>query len=769
MRFDNKMLSRILSFSLSIALVGQAGLAFSATGDGTLSGDVRITVTPSNIHETSLVPGANRTVNMSLHGVSVQDALRALARKGGFNVLIDESVTGEVSVDLNNVTVQDALETLKTSSNLAFSVDGKNLMVAATGSEKAASFSRTTTKIIPLRYANARVTAQLLNSSVFSNPNSAAASASGAATGPVTADFHTNSLVVVGSPTDIKNVMEHIEALDQPREMKTWRLNNSNVLDVASTLAASLFNEGNASFSTGASSSAGGIGTSASSLRAVADNIQEGTGSAQSQAGTSGGSTAGVTTTGGLTLRTRIKSNQTLSIGPNGPLLIPDTRLNTLTLMGTAEQIAMAEAMIPTLDRKLPQVILETSLVELRDIDRKEMGYSTAIQHNNMVVTGNNDPSSTSPSRRLPNANGPNLSNLVNGIFGPGTNTPNFQNMLGIISGRSSGLFANRYAYQLNAMVKQEKAKILANPSMIMTSDTEGVISIVDEIIRSTQVTQGSNGSPPQFQTNIGEAGIVLSMLPSVGADGTITLRIRPTVSTVADQRADANGNLITLLSRREVTTQNVTMHDGETFVLGGLINDTNRKLVARDPILSKLPIVGALARNAGTDKTRTELVIMVTPHIINDESETARTTKVSPMRAANMKTPTSLTDETIIPVSDSGWNQVGGKIMPPLQRPSVIGEDEDFPTNGRIEPTSSLIPQPLQSDELAPATALLAPKPRQGSIEAIKSTDIAPIETLTNVNDTSKAPPAKKPNAPIKDLHNVDSNTIREIMNRYK
>ncbi len=804
----SKTVARVLSLSLTLAMVGQT-LAFGANPD-VLTGDVRITVTPANVQETIPIPGANRTVNMSFHGVAVQDALRALAKKGGYSVLIDESVQGDVSVDLKNVTIQDALETLKTYANLAYSVEGNKLMVADASSEKGQAMRRSSTRIIPLRYANARMIANILNNTVFANTGASAsgggsggASAGGAGTVmPVTADVHTNSLIVVGTPTDIKAVQEHVAALDQPREMKTWRLSQADVLDVATILASSLFNEGQPILTAGG----GGGGASGApggalpaSVRAVAENLEEGEGSSTAQTPSSEGSSSESVATG-LTVRAKVKENVTIQVSPNGPIIIPDTRLNTLTLLGTAEQIAMAESMIPNLDRKLPQVVIEASLVEVNESASKELGYSMGFDWKSFGYGSNNDPTSTVPQRRLPG-----LADLTTNpdstrFIGIKNTVPDeFQNVLSWSTLRE--FRKPRFAYQLNNLVKNQKAKILANPTIVLTHDAEGVISIVDEIIRSVTVTIGTNGAAPQFETEIGEAGIVMNLLPRVGADGSINLRVRPTVSTVIGTELDADGNVITLLSRRELLNQNITMHDGETLVLGGLISETNTEAVSRDPFLSKLPVVGALARNSSRSKDKTELVIMITPHIMNDQESVAQGSRIQPVQPAVLgKARPAGGMDNIIPVAESGYKYTPS-VLPPLEKPHSIGDTT--PSLQSASGTRSLKPQPLNADELGPATTAVIPpgKVNQSTpawangntvaTPAVKSQvklqaapanppepldDVAPLESITNLKEKSMAPPPKEPTMalrstaePPKSLKQVDDDTIREIMSRFR
>jgi type II secretory pathway component GspD/PulD (secretin) len=669
-----KMLCSTLSLSLLAGLLSPALADNQADNQGVLTGDVHVTVNPSDIRSTLPIAGADKSVTLSFRDVDVADALRALAKKGGFNVLVDDSVTGTISVDLNNVSIQNALETFKTYGNLSYDAQGGTLMVADANSEKGQSFKKTNTRIFSLKNANAKVVANLLNNTIFadrSGSSSGGGASSGGASGlPVTADPKTNSLIVVGSPTDIKTVQDQLDALDQPRQVRTWRLSQANVLDVATLLSSSLFNEGTPAIISGAGGSSSGGGQSdntPSSLRVTAENITDGTGTSQpSQSGGNSGSTAVVNS---MTLRAKVKQTQTIQISPNGPIIIPDTRLNTLTLLGTAEQVAMAESLIPTLDRKMPQVVLEASLIEISEDGRRELGFSNGMNSSSGLFSmGTNNVNSAGAAL---------VNQTFSNLIGRPTSTTTPLESLFQFSTKPS-VRTPDFVYQLNALVSKNKAKILANPTVVTTSDNETIISIVDEIIKSVTITVGTNsgaGSTPTATDNIGEAGIVLSILPRVGADRTVSLRVRPVISTVASRQTDRFGNLVTLLSKREILAQNTVLSDGQTFILGGLLQDTNTKTVTRDPILSRMPIVGALARNSTTNKTRTELVIMITPHIVDDEanmgySNANPNSQIVP--ATLGKAGGKVGENGMVPVSLNGPSRPNA--LPPLEKVQVIG-----------------------------------------------------------------------------------------------
>jgi type II secretory pathway component GspD/PulD (secretin) len=774
---------KLLRLSLSLMLVAQGCLppVFAANQD-VLTGDIRVTVSPANIQALMPISGANRKVTMSFRDVEIQDALRALAKKGSFNVLIDESVKGAVSVDLNDVTIQDALETLKTYGHLAYSSQGGNLMVADADSDKGQSFMKTSTRVINLRYANAKIMADLLNKTVFADRAGTSGGQSGSSQSglPVTPDSHTNSLIVVGTPEDIRTVREHVEALDQPREMRTWRLNQANVLDVASILSSSLFNEGQPALIVGSSggggASSGSGGGQPSSMRVTAEKIEEGTGATQaSQAsGSSGGSSTSVVNS--MTLRGRVKESQTVQISPNGAILIPDTRLNTLTLLGTAEQISMAEAMIPTLDRKVPQVILEAALVEITEDGRKELGFSSA-GNNGHWSSGTN----TGGSRLINQA-------FSNAIGRTTSSTTPLESLFRYNTNPTSEM--RDWVYQLNALMHRNKAKLLAHPTVVTSSDNEAIISIVDEILRSVSLTQGTNGGAPTVTHNFGEAGIVLNILPKVGANGTISLRVRPVISTIAGTQVSL-GNTVTLLAKREVLAQSASVRDGETFVLAGLIHDTNTDSVTRNPMLANLPIVGALARNSTKSRHKSELVIMITPHIINDESEVTRFAKVP----GSQLVPTSLaqarrqagiaggSEPGMIPVSLGGPARPSA--LPPMGQVHVIGQPAARNSSLELKPAArkdriggsgsqpgsmpSAMHGSLRADDLAPAPDITH-RSADGKIVGAA----APAGEAERIGPT--LPPAR-PKAPTKPVviarpatgSDISDSAIQAIMDKFK
>ena len=170
--------------------------------------------------------------------------------------------------------------------------------------------------------------------------------------------------------------------------------------------------------------------------------------------------------------------------------------------------------------------------------------------------------------------------------------------------------YTTRFQATLNALLSNGKAKILATPRIITIPGKEASIFIGDHI--PVQTEKRDNGETTT-STEYVDAGIKLSYTPIVSTDGFITSVVHTEVSTPT---------LIAELKNYKITSRtadtNVRMRDGETLIIGGLINEEEQKNLQAIPILSKLPLIGELFKNRSNTKTKTEVMMILTPHISN-------------------------------------------------------------------------------------------------------------------------------------------------------
>jgi len=164
---------------------------------------------------------------------------------------------------------------------------------------------------------------------------------------------------------------------------------------------------------------------------------------------------------------------------------------------------------------------------------------------------------------------------------------------------------------QLDLLVSTNHARILEDPRLTTFSGRTASLR-AGETVNVLTTTGGGSGTVATTQIQSFQTGVTLDITPVVNADDYVTVTLHPSVNTEAGISAAGVPNIQT----RDTTTT-VGLHDGETIVVGGLIEDSNSRLVQKIPVLGDLPVIGRLFQDVGVNHTRNELVVTVTPHIL--------------------------------------------------------------------------------------------------------------------------------------------------------
>jgi type II secretory pathway component GspD/PulD (secretin) len=161
----------------------------------------------------------------------------------------------------------------------------------------------------------------------------------------------------------------------------------------------------------------------------------------------------------------------------------------------------------------------------------------------------------------------------------------------------------------LNALAEKGQAKILANPTIAAMDGRRALIRTGDDI---PLVVRQIFGSTVLENVVTFRAGVTLEIIPKISPDGIITVILKPTVSTITGVTNQGAPQI----SVREVQTT-LMVKDGETIVIGGLLEERDIVQMTKIPLLGDLPILGRLFRSERKDHRRTELIITVTPRIL--------------------------------------------------------------------------------------------------------------------------------------------------------
>jgi pilus assembly protein CpaC len=173
----------------------------------------------------------------------------------------------------------------------------------------------------------------------------------------------------------------------------------------------------------------------------------------------------------------------------------------------------------------------------------------------------------------------------------------------------------NPLSASIKALINEDAARILSEPKVLITDGRSANILVGGEI--PIPVSQGSSVGVSSVSIVYKPFGIQLTVRPRITQDGRIMLTVGPEVSSLdfTNSIRLADFQIPALRTRRAVTT--VHMGDGESLAIGGLLSSEDVKSVDRVPLLSKIPIIGELFKSTRFTKNETELIILVTPQIV--------------------------------------------------------------------------------------------------------------------------------------------------------
>ena len=521
-----------------------------------------------------VITNSTARINLSLRESDLRQALRMIADKAGLNIVFDQSVDGKITLDLNNVTLNDAFLIIFKSTQLSYTLDGNTITVMTLNAAKNIAYTRQNMTLLPIKYVNANAVATFLNENLFKS------NIFGLSNQPiVTSNPRTNQIVVFGSMSDVNAIKRILPVIDTKPMVNSFKVNHTTPAEMASLICSSLF------YSKGEVSVQGGSESD--------DKLVLGAGYVACRDEGEGNSSG------------NDKGLKSFEANPLTVTYFPE--LGTInTYGGTVEQIETIKEFIKEHDKKQLMAYIELSIIELNDAGSKSF---------------NNTWNLWTPFISL---------GLDNGTFK--TTSPfliwDRDVPSGIIKSNNKGLL-----YELTYLIENRKGRILHNPKIMVTNGKTAIIDMTEDYVKSvtSQILQGSDSvtSASQRTYDIGsDQGLLIEILPFISPEGYVSMNITPEFATLKDQISVKNPETneaeiqATLLQRRDLELKNVRIRDGETLVLAGMIKEDETQSTAKMPILSDLPFIGAFFRNSRTDKTRSELVILVTPHIVNDSND---------------------------------------------------------------------------------------------------------------------------------------------------
>ena len=564
------------------AVVDKPALSENKAVSMRLKGDVRLT--------DKKIP-----INLSLRESDVKQVLRMFADKAGMNIIFYNSVDGKITLDLVDVPLNDAFDMVLETAGLTYAREGNTILVASATDQNFTAMKQEMS-LIPVKYVDAAAIALFLNKNIFTLKRPGFSGSEIAVTNPAR-----NEILIMGSKNDAEIAKKIVEKFDKKPEIATFTVKHTTPAEMADMVCNTLLK---ATVGTeGESSDSDTIETGDDS-----DIIEE----PDEEPLTLGGGVVA------CTVATKIEENNIVSVPLQNMAVSYYTQLGVIKVVGgSPEQIDMIREFIEDSDKKQPMAYLEMSIVELTESGSREFQNQWAFwsKHFSANFNGTQIQSATdSDGNQYPIF-----------ITGRPESVPGQDNKLAR-SGHTALTYAIRY------LIENRKGRVVANPRILITNGQESVIDLTSDYVKAVQASLsaagGLAGGVQRTYEIADDNGIKITITPFISPEGYVTLNIEPDYATVADsvyEERDGVRNLAaTLLQRRNLTLKNVRIKDGETLVIGGMIREEDTKQVNKIPFLGDIPVVGALFRSSSKDRSKEEMIIMITPKIVIDTEDAA-------------------------------------------------------------------------------------------------------------------------------------------------
>ncbi|NIR28413.1 MAG: type II secretion system secretin GspD [Gammaproteobacteria bacterium] len=278
--------------------------------------------------------------------------------------------------------------------------------------------------------------------------------------------------------------------------------------------------------------------------------------------------------------------------------IIADEVNNALLIKATPQQYAKVQAALRKLDIVPLQVLIDATIAEITLTDELRFGLEWFVNHGLDGKEGT-------------------LTLDLNAPAGLAAQVPGFSYAIADSAGTVE--------FVLNTLASDSRLNVLSSPSLMVLNNQTAEIQVGDEVPVTTQQQQATTGVSTVVNTiEFRDTGVLLTVTPRVNAGGLVTMEVSQEVSDVAP----GTGESLTPTIQQRRITSTVAVQSGETVVLGGLIRENDQFSRSGLPLLSRLPLIGALFGQTTRDRRRTELVVLITPRAVRDADEARQITE---------------------------------------------------------------------------------------------------------------------------------------------
>ncbi len=259
---------------------------------------------------------------------------------------------------------------------------------------------------------------------------------------------------------------------------------------------------------------------------------------------------------------------------------VADEDTNSLLVMCPSAAKDTVRSIIEELDRPVPQVLIKLLIAEVTHTDSVDLGADFSILD----------------------------------VPGDSTLSTDFS-----VGAQSGGIIYRLVRHDieavLRALAEKSKLEVLSRPYILASDNQEATITVGQEVpfIRNTRITQNdATINTIEYE----DVGIIVTVTPHINPEGLVTIDISPEISAISGETVPISETVdAPVIAKRSASTR-IAIRDGQTIVIGGLMEDRMTESVSKVPILGDIPLLGSLLSRKENTTAKTELLIFLTPHV---------------------------------------------------------------------------------------------------------------------------------------------------------
>jgi type II secretion system protein D len=276
--------------------------------------------------------------------------------------------------------------------------------------------------------------------------------------------------------------------------------------------------------------------------------------------------------------------------------IVAEPNSNALLVSASPRYFEQVELMIEELDQPQKQVLIQVLLAEVTLDGSTEWGmqWATDVDLSATDIPGD--------------------SASVNSRFGLDSSSA-------ALGGLTATLTGDNWGFILRAMQSDGRLEILSRPQILAVDNMMATIEVGQRVpvVTGSRITErGDSINTFEYQN----VGIQLEVTPRINPDGVVKMDVSPTISSLSSSSvAVSSGFTVPIINSRSATTT-VSVQDGQTVVIGGLISTEDDERVTKIPWLGDIPYIGAAFKRTKKTRVRSELLIILTPHVIKEPGD---------------------------------------------------------------------------------------------------------------------------------------------------